>query len=341
MKAAVYTRYGLPPDVVQIKDVEMPVPNDDEVLIKVCAASVNPADWHVIEGKPSLIRFGLGLLKPKDTRLGRDVAGNVEAVGSKVTRFKPGDAVFGACLGALAEYACASEAKLAIKPDNVTFEQGASVAVAALTALQGLRDKGQIQPGQKVLINGAGGGVGTFAVQIAKSFGTDVTGVCSTRNVEMVRSIGADRIIDYTQQDFTRSGQRYDLVFDLVANHSLSAVRRILNPKGIYVGAGIGPGGSAIGFFARAAITAPLLSRFVSQKFVIFITKITREDLTVMSDLMEARKVTPVIERRYRLNEVSEAIRYLATGHAQAKLVIILESTIATLRKARGAAEKM
>ena len=327
MKAAVYSRYG-PPDVVQIKDVEVPVPNDDEVLIKVHAASLNPADWHLMEGKPSFIRlFGLGLLKPKDTRLGRDVAGNVEAVGSKVNRFKPGDAVFGACLGAFAEYACASESRLAIKPDNVTFEQGASVAVAALTALQGLRDKGQIQPGHKVLINGAGGGVGTFAVQIAKSFGAHVTGVCSTRNVDMVRSIGADRIIDYnTQQDFTKSEQRYDLVFDLVANHSLSAFRRVLNPKGIYVGAGIGPGGSTIGFFARAAITAPVLSRFVSQKFVIFITKITKDDLTVMRDLMETRKVTPVIERRYRLSEVPEAIRYLATGHAQAKLVIILES---------------
>ena len=265
------------------------------------------------------------LLKPKDTRQGHDVAGQVETVGKDVTQFKLGDEVFGVCRGAFAEYACASESKLAMKPDNVTFEQAASVPVAALTALQGLRDKGQIQPGQKVLINGAAGGVGTFAVQIAKSFGADVTGVCSTRNVDMVRSIGADRVIDYTQQDFTKSGQRYDLIFDLVANHSLSAFRRVLNPKGIYVGAGIGPGGSMIGFLARAALTAPVLSRFVNQKFVIFIAKITKEDLTVMRDLMASRKVTPVIEKRHRLSEVSEAIRYLATGHARAKLVITLE----------------
>ena len=207
----------------------------------------------------------------------------------------------------------------------MTFEQAGSVAVAGLTALQGLRDKGQIQPGQRVLINGAAGGVGTFAVQIAKWFGAEVTGVCSTRNAEMIRSIGADQVIDYTQEDFTKSGQRYDLIFDLVANHSLSALRRVLNPKGIYVGAGIGPGGSMIGFLARAALTAPVLSRLVSQKFVTFITKITKEDLTVMRDLMESRKLTPVIERRYRLSEVSEAIRYLATGHARAKLVITLE----------------
>ncbi|HXP47868.1 MAG TPA: NAD(P)-dependent alcohol dehydrogenase [Terriglobales bacterium] len=326
MKAAVHTRYG-PPNVVQITDVEKPSPKDSEVLIRVRAASVNPVDWHLMEGKPSFVRlFGLGLLKPKDTRLGRDVAGQVEAVGKDVTQFKPGDQVFGACPGGFAEYACASESRLAMKPDNVTFEQAASVAIAALTALQGLRDKGQIQPGQKVLINGAAGGVGTFAVQIAKSFGADVTGVCSTRNVDMVRSIGADRVIDYTQEDFTKSGQRYDLIFDLVATHSLSAFRRVLNPTGIYVGAGIGPGGSMIGFLARAALTAPVLSRFASQKFVIFITKITKQDLTVMRDLMEARKVTPVIERRYRLSEVPEAIRYLATGHARAKLVITLES---------------
>jgi len=325
MKAIVYHCYGSP-DVLKCEEIEKPAVADDEVLLKVCAASVNPADWHLMEGKPFLVRlFGLGLVKPKDTRLGRDVAGRVEAVGKNVTQFKPGDAVFGACRGAFAEYACASESRLAMKPDSVTFEQAASVAIAALTALQGLRDKGQIQPGQKVLINGAAGGVGTFAVQIAKSFCAEVTGVCSTRNVDMVRSIGADRVIDYTQQDFTKSGQRWDLIFDLVANHSLSAIRRVLNPKGRYVGAGIGPGGSVIGFFARAALTAPVLSRFVSQKFLIFITKMTKEDLTVMRDLMEAGKATPAIEKRYRLSEVPEAIRYLATGHARAKLVITLE----------------
>ncbi len=326
MKAILYHRYGSP-DVLQCEEIEKPTAEDNEVLIKVRAASVNPVDWHLMEGKPSVVRllFGLGLRKPKDTRLGRDVAGQVETVGKDVTQFKPGDQVFGVCPGAFAEYACASESKLAMKPHNVTFEQAASGGVAALTALQGLRDKGQIQPGQKVLINGAAGGVGTFAVQIAKSSGADVTGVCSTRNVDMVRSIGADHVIDYTQQDFTKTGQRYDLIFDLVANHSLSAFRRVLNPKGVYVGAGIGPGGSMIGFLVRAALIAPVLSRFVSQKFVIFIAKITKEDLTVMRDLMEPRKVTPVIERRYRLSEVPEAIRYLATGHARAKLVITLE----------------
>jgi NADPH:quinone reductase-like Zn-dependent oxidoreductase len=324
MKAIVYRRYGSP-DVLKCEEIEKPTAEDNEVLVRVCAASVNPADWHIMEGKPSVARLLFGLLKPKITRLGVDVAGQVEGVGRNVTQFKLGDEVFGACRGAFAEYACASESKLAVKPDNVTFEQAASVAIAALTALQGLRDKGRIQPRQKVLINGAAGGVGTFAVQIAKSFGADVTGVCSTRNVDMVRSIGADRVIDYTQQDFTKSGERNDLIFDLVANHSLSAFRRVLNPKGIYVGAGIGPGGSMIGFLARAALTAPVLSRFVSQKFVIFITKITKEDLAVMRDLMKATKVTPVIERRYRLSEVPEAIRYLAKGHARAKLVITLE----------------
>jgi len=326
MKAIVYHRYGSP-DVLKCEEIEKPTAEGNEVLIKVRAASVNPADWHLMEGKPSFARllFGFGLLKPKDTRLGHDVAGEVEAVSKDVSQFKPGDEVFGVCRGAFAEFACASESKLAMKPDNVTFEQAASVAIAAVTALQGLRDKGQIQPGQKVLINGAAGGVGTFAVQIAKSFGADVTGVCSTRNVDMVRSLGADRVIDYSQEDFTESGQRYDLIFDLVANHSLSAFRRVLNPKGIYVGAGIGPGGSVIGFLARAALIAPVLSRFVSQNFVIFIAKIAKEDLTVMRDLMKSRRVTPVVERIYKLSEVTEAVRYLATGHARAKLVVTLE----------------
>jgi len=265
------------------------------------------------------------LSKSKINRPGRDVAGQVEAVGSNVTQFKPGDAVFGTCQGAFAEYACASESKLVAKPDNVTFEQAASVPVAGLTALQGLRDKGKIQPGQKVLINGAAGGVGTFAVQIAKSFGAEVTGVCSTRNVEMVRSIGADRVIDYTREDFTKSGQHYDLIFDLVANHSFSARRRVLNPKGIYIGAGIvGLGGSMIGLLAHL-ITELVLSRFVSQKFVTFMAKLSKEDLTIMRELMAAGKVTPVIDRCYTLSEVPEAIRYLEEGHARGKVVITLE----------------
>jgi NADPH:quinone reductase-like Zn-dependent oxidoreductase len=324
MKAAVYSRYG-PPDVVQIKDVEEPVPKDNEVLIEVRAASVNPLDWHFMRGTPYFVRIMTGLRKPKDKRLGVDVGGQVEAVGRNVTQFKPGDEVFGACRGAFAEYACASESALAIKPDNVTFEQAASVPIAAFTALQGLRDKGQIQPGQKVLINGAAGGVGTFAVQIAKSFGADVTGICSTRNVDMVRSIGADRVIDYTQEDFTKSGQRYDLMLDSVGNRSLSACRRVLNPKGIYIPVGGEAGRWMIGPLARS-ITALVLSRFVSQKLVAsFLAKPSKEDLTIMHDLMKAGKVTPVIDKRYRLSEVPEAIRYLEEGHARGKVVITLE----------------
>jgi NADPH:quinone reductase-like Zn-dependent oxidoreductase len=322
MKAAVYTRYG-PPDVVQITDVEKPVPKDDKVLIKVRAASVNPYDWHFMRGTPYFVRIGAGLRKPKITRLGVDVAGQVEAVGRNVTQFKPGDHVFGSCPGAFAEYACASESALVTKPNNVTFEQAAAVSVAARTALQGLRHKGQIQPGQRVLINGAAGGVGTFAVQIAKSFGADVTGVCSTRNVDMVRSIGADRVIDYTQEDFTKSGQRYDLIFDCVGNHSLLACRRVLTPKGIYIAVG-GPSGRwMIGPLARA-ITAPLLSRFVSQRLFMVLAKQSKEDLTILHELMKAGKVTPVIDRSYSLSEVPEAIRYLEEGHAQGKVVITL-----------------
>src|SRR5207253_1136395 len=246
MKAIVYRNYGSP-DVLRLEEIEKPTAGDTEILIKVRAAAVNPLDL-LFRGTSYMVRMITGLRKPKDTRLGVDVAGQVEAVGRNVTQFKLGDAVFGTCKGAFAEYACTSESALVLKPDNVMFEQAASVPIAAITALQGLRlgglglgglgDKGHIQPGQKVLINGAAGGVGTFAVQIAKSFGADVTGVCSTRNVEMVRSIGADHVIDYSQEDFTRSGQHYDVIFDLVANHSLSACRRVLNPRGIYIGAG-------------------------------------------------------------------------------------------------------
>jgi NADPH:quinone reductase-like Zn-dependent oxidoreductase len=321
MKAAVFTRYG-PPDVVQITDVEKPVPKDDEVLIKVRAASVNAGDWHIMRGTPYLLRVMVGLRKPKITRLGMDVAGQVEAVGRNVTQFKPGDEVFGACRGAFAEYACTSESSLVTKPNNVTFEQAGSVPVAALTALQGLRNKGQIQPGQKILINGAAGGVGTFAVQIAKSFGADVTGVCSTRNVEMVGSIGADQVVDYTREDFTKGTQRYDLIFDSVGNHSLSACRRVLNPKGIYIVNG-GPNGRWMGPLTRG-IRARMLSRFVSQSLVMFLTRRSKEDLAVMHELMRAGKVTPVIDRSYTLSEVPEAIRYLEEGHARGKVVITL-----------------
>jgi NADPH:quinone reductase-like Zn-dependent oxidoreductase len=325
MKAIVCYNYG-PPNVLKCEEIEKPTPADDEVLIRVRAAAVNPID-RVFRGRPYLIRIMTGLRKPKDTRVGRDMAGQVEAVGRNVTQFKPGDEVFGSCGGAFAEYACALESKLALKPDNVTFEQAAAVPVAGLTALQGLRDKGQIQPGQKVLINGAAGGVGTFAVQIAKSFGADVTGVCSTRNVEMVRAIGADTTIDYSRDDFTKGTQRYDLIFDLVANHSLSACRRVMNPKGIYIGAGmIGMGESMILLLARLVATL-LLPLFVSQNFVMLMARITRADLTVMRELMASGKVIPVIDRLYRLSEVPEAIRYLEEKHARGKVVITLAGT--------------
>jgi NADPH:quinone reductase-like Zn-dependent oxidoreductase len=322
MKAAVYSRYGSP-DVVQIRDVEKVVPKDYEVLIKVRAASVNPLDWHFMRGTPYFLRIRAGLRKPKDIRLGVDVAGQVDAIGRNVTQFQPGDEVFGTCHGAFAEYACTSESALVMKPDNVTFEQAASAPVAAFAALQGLRDKGQIQPGQKVLINGAAGGVGTFAVQIAKSFGADVTGICSTRNVDMVRSIGADHVVDYTQEDFTKSGQRYDLFFDGVGNHSLSACRGVLTPPGIYIAVG-GPSSPwMIGPMARA-VTAPVWSRLVSQKLAMVLAKPNQKDLTVVRDLMEAGKATPVIDKRYRLTGVPEAIRYLEQGHARGKVVITL-----------------
>jgi NADPH:quinone reductase-like Zn-dependent oxidoreductase len=321
MKAIVYHNDGSL-DVLRCEEIEKPTAGDDEVLIKVRAASLNPLDYHLLR-HPFIRRLLFARSKLKITRPGRDVAGEVGAVGSNVTQFKPGDAVFGSCGGAFAEYTSTSESAVVIKPDNVTFEQAASVPVAAMTALQGLRDKGQIQSGQKVLINGASGGVGTFAVQIAKSFGAEVTGVCSTRNVEMVRSIGADQVIDRTQEDFTKSGQHYDLILDCFATHSLSAIRRVLNPKGRYIGVG-GPFGSMIGMLA-GQFTQLVLSRLVSQKFVSFMAKLNKEDLAILSELMEDRKVTPVIDRRYGLSEVPEAIRYLEEGHARGKVVITLE----------------
>src|SRR6266852_5235792 len=326
MKAAVYTRYGPPDVVVQIKEVEKPVPKDGEVLIEVRAASLNPLDGHLMRA-PFPLRLMTGLRKPKNTRLGVDVAGQVEAVGRNVTQFKPGDEVFGACRAAFAEYVCASESRLVMKPNKVTFEQAASIPVAGLTALQGLRDKGKIQPGQKVLINGASGGVGTFAVQIAKSFGADVTGVCSTRNVGMVRSIGADQVIDYTREDFTKSDQRYDLVLDNVGNHSLLEWRGVLKPKGILVTVGGGgPDDRWIGTFFSRPIKALILSPFVSQKFVMLLAELNKEDLTILSDLMQAGKVKPVIDRRYSFGEVPEALGYLEKGHARGKVVITMDT---------------
>ncbi|MBZ5680495.1 MAG: NAD(P)-dependent alcohol dehydrogenase [Acidobacteriia bacterium] len=324
MKAIVYHRYGSP-DVLRCEEIEKPTAGDNEVLIKVRAASVNPYDWHFMRGTPYLVRMMAGLRKPKATRLGADVAGQVEAVGRNVTQFKPGDEVFGMCVGAFSEYVSVSESVLVMKPNTVTFEQAAAVPIAAFTALQGLRNKGHIQPEQKVLINGAAGGVGTFAVQIAKSFGADVTAVCSTRNVEMVRSIGADQVIDYTQEDFTKRGQRYDVMLDCIGNHSLSACRRVLNPGGIYIPVGGTTDVWMIGPLARS-VAALVLSWFVSQKLIaFFVAKPSKEDLNTMGELMTAGKVTPVIDRRYGLSEVAEAIRYLEQGHARGKVIITLE----------------
>src|SRR5574341_4496 len=320
MKAIVRTKYGSP-DVLRLEEVEKPVLQDNQVLLKVFAASVNAGDWHLLRGKPFLVRLmGFGLLKPKRQILGWDIAGRVEAVGRNVKQFQPGDEVFGFCNGAFAEFVSVPEDAIVLKPANLAFEEAAAVPVAALTALQGLRDKGQIQPGQKVLIHGAGGGVGTFAVQIAKSFGAEVTGVTSTRNLDMVRSIGADQVIDYTQENFTKKEQRYDLMLDCFANHSLLECKRVLNPNGKYVVVG-GPIGSIISILA-GWITAPILSLLVSQKFAMFIVKVTKQDLTIMRELLEAGRVKPVIDRRYALSEVPDAIRYIGQGHARGKVVI-------------------
>jgi NADPH:quinone reductase-like Zn-dependent oxidoreductase len=323
MKAIVYCDYGSP-DVLKFENIEKPTPGDDQVLVRVRAASANPLDWHYMRGTPYVMRMEAGLRKPKVTRLGVDFAGTVEAVGKDVKRFRAGDDVFGGRTGAFAEYVSVREERaVVLKPANLTFEQAASVPIAAITALQGLRDKGKIQPGQKVLINGASGGVGTFAVQIAKSFGAEVTGVCSTRNVEMVRSIGADQVIDYTKEDFTKSAQRYDLILDMVGNRSLLECRRVLNPKGKYVMVG-GPSGRWIDPMPRA-LNAFVLSLFVSQDMGMFLAELNKEDLTILGDLMQAGKVKPVIDRRYRLSEVPEAIRYLEKGHARGKVVITSE----------------
>jgi NADPH:quinone reductase-like Zn-dependent oxidoreductase len=326
MKAVVYTEYGSP-DVLEIRDIKKPVPNDDQVLIKVRAASINPLDWHFMEGTPYIMRaIGVGLRKPKDPRLGVDYAGTVEAVGKNVTQFKPGDEVLGGKSGAFAEYVCArADRAIVLKPANITFEQAASVPIAAITALQGLRDKGKIQPGQKVLINGASGGVGTFAVQIAKSFGAEVTGVCSTRNLDLVRSLGADHVIDYTKEDFTKGDQRYDLILDNVGTQPLSGFRRVLNPNGIFVmiGGGGPNDGGLIGPLGRP-VKALLLSPFISQKMGMLMAELNKKDLTILGDLMQSGKVTPVIDRTYPLSQIAEAIRYLEQGHARGKVIIIM-----------------
>src|SRR3989454_3218382 len=326
VKAVVYCDYGLAN--LKVENVEKPVPNDDQVLVRVRAASVNPYDWHFIEGTPKIIRLmGVGLRKPKDTRVGVDFAGTVESVGKNVTQFKPGDEVFGGKGGAFADYVCPRAGRaVALKPANITFEQAASVNIAGITALQALRDKGKVQSGQKVLINGASGGVGTFAVQITKSLGADVTGVCSTKNVDLVRSLGADHVIDYTKEDFAKGDQRYDVILDNVPNHSLSEIRRVLNPKGKYVliGGG-GPNDNPwIGPFGRV-INTMILSPFVSQKMGMMMADPSQKDLAVLADMIQSGKVKPVIDRTYKLSEVPEAIRYLEQGHARGKVVITVD----------------
>jgi len=325
MKAMVSMKYG-PPDVLELTEVEKPAPKDDEVLLKVRAASVNPADWHLLRGKPYIARLQLGLRKPKTRVLGCDVAGQVEAVGKKVKMLLPGDEVFGSPFmhgfGAFAESVCVSEDLLAPKPATLSFEQAAAVPLAASTALQGLRDHGGIEPGHRVLIIGASGGVGTFAVQIAKSFGAEVSGVCSTRNVEMVRSLGADHVIDYTVEDFTQSGQKkYDLIFQLAGTRSPSELRRALTSKGTLVQISGDSDGRWIGPVDRI-IKALVLSPFVSQKLASFTVKPNKEDLQFLRQLIEAGKLTPVIDRTYSLSETPEAIRYLENGHVRGKVVI-------------------
>ena len=321
MKAIVYRCYGSP-DLLKLEEIEKPTVAADQVLVKVHAASVNPLDWHYLRGTPYIVRFDSGLGAPQNPRLGVDFAGTVEAVGSEVKRFKPGDEVLGGRFGAFAEYVTVrADRAVVLKPGSVTFEQAAAVPIAAVTALQALRDKGRVQPGQKVLINGASGGVGTFAVQIAKAFGAEVTGVCSTRNGDMVRSIGADHVVDYTREDFTLGAQRYDLIVDMVGSHSLLEYRRVLNPNGTLVTVGGTSDEPWLGFLATP-LKAQALSPFVSQKFTTLLAELNPEDLAFLTNLMQAGKVKAVIDRRYPLSEVPAAIRYVEAGHARGKVVI-------------------
>ncbi len=314
MKAIIQDVYGSP-DVLELRDIDKPVPGDDEVLLRIRAAAVNPADWHFMRGTPWILRLSFGLRRPKIVTRGLDVAGTVDAVGRSVKQLRPGDEVFGVCDGAFAEYATSTEDRVVARPTNLTFEQAAAVPVAGLTALQTLRDVGKVQPDQRVLINGASGGVGTFAVQVAKTMGADVTGVCSSRNVDMVRSLGADHVIDYTKENFTQLGQRYDFILDNAGNHSLSDCRRALTPRGTYLP---NNGDHGIGPFIKAG----LVSMFVRQRLKPFLSKENRGDLLAVKELVESGKVTPVIDRTHPLSEVPEAIRYLETRHARGKIVI-------------------
>jgi len=323
MKAWIQDKYGSP-DILELKERDLPTGNDDHVLIRIHAACLNPYDWHILRGDPYLVRMVVkGLRKPRQAFIpGADMAGVVESVGSAVTRFRPGDEVYGEVdAGCFAEYVSAREERIALKPTNLTFEQASGVPMAAMTALQGLRNVGRIDEGHNVLINGAGGGIGTFAVQIAKTFGAEVTGVCSAAKVDLVRSIGADHVIDYAEEDFSRGGQRYDLLLDMVSNHSLSASRRALTSKGTLVIVGGVGGGRLLGPGARV-LRGVLLSPFVSQRIKTFVCKPSKDDLEFLKELIEAGKVTPVIDRTYPLSEVPEAIRYLEEGHAQGKVVI-------------------
>jgi NADPH:quinone reductase-like Zn-dependent oxidoreductase len=323
MKAIVYRQYG-PPDVLKLEVIDKAVPRDNEVLIRVRAASINPLDWHFMRGVPGFLRLITGLGKPRSPRLGRDLAGEVEAVGKGVRQFKPGDAVYGTGRGAFAEFACALASELAPKPEGVTFEQAASVPIAGLTALQALRDKAHVEPGKNILINGASGGVGTFAVQIGKAFGAEISAVCSARNAELVRSLGADHVIDYGQEDFTQGDRRYDAILECVGNHPFSSCRRVLNPGGVWVG--IGGGGPDQ---TTAAILFPMmkgtaLSWFGSRKMAGMVAKANAADLNAISELITAHKVMPVIDRQFKLSDVPDAIRYLETGHARGKVVIVI-----------------
>jgi len=325
VKAIVFEKYG-PPEVLRLKEVEKPTPKEDEVLVEIHAASINYVDWQVLRGESFLMRLMNGLLKPKYKILGDDLAGRVEAVGAKVKQYQPGDDVFGISnFDAFAEYACVPERALALKPASMTFDEAAAIPEAGITALQGLRDKGQVQPGQKVLINGASGGVGTYAVQIAKSFGAEVTGVCSTSKLDLVRSLGADRVIDYTQEDFTQTGQHYDLILAVGGNRSIFDYKRALNPEGIYVCAG----GSAYQYF-QATLLGPLISMTGSKKLGSMLANPKHNDYVFLIQLFEAGKVLPVIDRRYPLSEVPEALRYYGAGHARGKVVITMEHKVIT-----------
>lgn len=325
MKAVVYCDYGTS-EVLKVMDIAKPVPNDNQVLVRVRAASVNPYDWHFIRGTPYIMRLGVGLRKPKDTRLGVDFAGTVEAVGKNVTEFKPGDEVWGGKGGAFAQYVVIAEKGIAKKPDNISFEQAGSIQIAGMTALQGLRKHGNIQPGQKVLINGASGGVGTFAIQIAKALGAHVTAVCSGRNIELVKSLGADEVIDYTREDFAKRPERYDLFLDNVPNHPLSECRAVLTPTGKYVmiGGGGPNDGKWIGPVGRV-VQMMIQRQFQKAPVTMMMAENDKADMNFLTELMQTGKVKPIIDKTYKLNEISAAINYLEAGHARGKVAIVID----------------